>query len=224
MNDLATKFELATEVQMTTKEVADFLKTSPKVILENARKCMNKLIENGKTTYWNKAEVTALIEQMKTSNPNQNTFTGAVKGISTDLTPALKLKKAMELAQEAYEEELERLKLLNEQQEQKLVEQAPKVDFYDCVTGSSDTIDMKEAAKVLNCGLGRTKLFELLRNKGILDKNNQPYQRYVDSGYFRIIESKYTTPDGTTRISLKTVIFQKGLDFIRKLVAGVQDE
>lgn len=95
---------------MTTKELADFLKTSPKVILENARKCMpNKVIENGKPTYWNKAEVTVLIEQMKNSNPNQHTFTGAVKGISTELTPALKIKKALELMQEGYEEELRRL-------------------------------------------------------------------------------------------------------------------
>lgn len=38
-------------------------------------------------TYWNKAEVTVLIEQMKNSKPNQHTFTGAVKGISTELTP-----------------------------------------------------------------------------------------------------------------------------------------
>ena len=81
---------------MTTKELADQLNTSSKVILENAKKCLpNKTIENGKATYWNESEITLIIEQMKTSNPNQNTFTGAVKVISTNLTPALKIKKAM---------------------------------------------------------------------------------------------------------------------------------
>ncbi len=210
---------LATEKTMTTKELADFLGTSSKVILENAKKCLpNKIIENGKPTYWNKEETTVLIEQMKNSNPNQHTFTGAVKGISTELTPALKIKKAMELMQEGYQEELDRLKTENERQKQLLIEQAPKADFYDCVTGSNDTIDMAEVAKVLNCGLGRNRLFEFLRNKNILNNQNQPYQKYVDMGYFRIIESKFTLSDGTVRINLKTVVFQKGLDFIRNLV------
>ena len=80
---------------------------------------------------------------------------------------------------------------------------------------------MKEVAKVLNVkGLGRNNLFELLRNRKVLDRNNQPYQKFVDSGYFRIIESRYTLPTGEVKISLKTVVFQKGLAYIRKLIAG----
>ncbi|MNW68491.1 Phage antirepressor protein KilAC domain protein [compost metagenome] len=46
--------------------------------------------------------------------------------------------------------------------------------------------------------------------------NNQPYQRYVDSGYFRVIEQKYMKPDGSTNINIKTLVYQKGLDFIRR--------
>jgi phage antirepressor YoqD-like protein len=121
--------------------------------------------------------------------------------------------------QEGYEEELERLRILNAEKEKQLQEQAPKVDFYDCVTGSSDTMDMKEVAKVLNYAtIGRNKLYEILRNAKILDRNNLPYQKYVDAGYFRIIESRYTVPDGEVRINLKTVVFQKGLNFIRNVI------
>lgn len=106
-------------------------------------------------------------------------------------------------------------------QKQQLIEQAPKVEFYDDVTGSTDTIDMSEAAKVLNIkGIGRNNLFEILRNKDILRENNQPYQKYVDAGYFRIIETKYQTKKGDTKISLKTVVFQKGLQFIKRLICG----
>ena len=96
---------------MTTKELADFLKTSSKVILENARKCMpNKVIENGKPTYWNKIEVTVLLDYLK-NNPQTNSSHLYLesKGYETDLTPALKIKKALELMQEGYEEELRRL-------------------------------------------------------------------------------------------------------------------
>ena len=58
--------ELTAEKLYTTKEVAEQLGTSPKVILENARKCLpNKRIENGKPTFWNQEEVTVLIYFMK---------------------------------------------------------------------------------------------------------------------------------------------------------------
>lgn len=102
---------------------------------------------------------------------------------------------------------------------QKLIEQKPKVDFYDDVAGSRDAIEMAEAAKVLGIkGMGRNNLFQFLREKGILQQNNQPYQTYVDRGYFRVIEQKYTKPNGETNINIKTLIYQKGLDFIRKKI------
>lgn len=104
---------------ITTRELAEQLGTDKKVIIENAKKFLpNKVFEHGKQTLWSKQEVTILIECMKQNNSNQyrekGSVTGAVTVASTDLTPALKLKMAMELAQEAYEEEIERLKLSNE--------------------------------------------------------------------------------------------------------------
>ena len=106
-----------------------------------------------------------------------------------------------------------------EEQTLQLELQQPKVAFYEAVTGSSDTIDIGEAAKVLNIkGIGRNNLFQLLREKGVLDSKNKPYQNYCDRGYFRVIESSYCKPDGSTHINLKTVVYQKGLDYIRKLL------
>ena len=108
-----------------------------------------------------------------------------------------------------------------EQQTALLELQKPKVDFYEAVTGSKDTIDIGTVAKVLNIkGFGRNNLFEFLRDKGVLMSNNQPKQTYCDRGYFRVIESSYTKPDGSTHINLKTVVYQKGLDFIRKLLGA----
>ncbi len=92
----------------------------------------------------------------------------------------------------------------------------PKAEFYDQVTGSSDVIDMKDTAKILHLGVGRNTLFSFLRGKGILDPSNQPYQTYIDRGYFRVVESKYVLDNGSVRINKKTVVFQKGLDFIFK--------
>ena len=164
-------------------------------------------------TRYTKEEVTVLLEFMK-SNNNRTALdlSDRLIGLTTDLTPALKIKKAMELMQEGYKEELAILKTENNKQKALLIEQQPKVDFYDDVTGSKDTIDMKEVAKILNIkNVGRNKLFEILRNKNILDHRNQPYQKYVDAGYFRVIESRFNLPDGEIKISLKTVVFQRGL-------------
>ena len=100
-----------------------------------------------------------------------------------------------------------------------VTEMKPKADFYDDVTGSTDTIDIGSVAKVLNIpNMGRNKLFAFLRENKILNRRNEPYQEYVDKGYFRQIETSWEH-NGTTHINLKTVVFQKGLDFIRQTIA-----
>lgn len=97
----------------TTAEVAQQLFVTPIVIIEDAKKCLpNKRIEIGKTTFWTQEEITILRDFIKSHRVGV--------GVSTDLTPALKIKKAMELMQEGYEEELAILKAKNIEQAQRL--------------------------------------------------------------------------------------------------------
>ena len=91
----------------------------------------------------------------------------------------------------------------------------PKAEFFDAVTDSKSAISIGEVAKVLDVGIGQNKLFAFLRDRKILDRQNIPYQEYIDRGYFRTIEQKYDVR-GEVRISIKTLVFQKGIDFIRK--------
>ena len=121
----------------------------------------------------------------------------------------------------SYAEALRELADTVEQKERLALENAelkPKAEFYDTVTGSKDAIDMGSVAKVLNMGIGLNKLFQILRGRKILQPNNRPYQTYIDRGYFRCIESSYTKPNGDTCVNIKTVVYQKGVDFIRKIV------
>lgn len=98
----------------------------------------------------------------------------------------------------------------------RVLEMKPKADFFDAVADSKTAISMNDVAKVLNFkGYGRNKLFEFLRNKGILDRYNVPYQRYVDCGWFRVIEQKYMV-NGEPQVSTKTLVYQKGVDAIRR--------
>lgn len=94
-----------------------------------------------------------------------------------------------------------------EEKNKLLLEQTPKVEFYNAVTGSEDTIDMRTVATVLNMGICRNKIFEVLRDKRVLDRKNMPYQKYIDLGYFRTVETQYTKSDGTNCINIKTVVF-----------------
>lgn len=104
-----------------------------------------------------------------------------------------------------------------EEQNKQLGEQKPKVEFFNQVTDSTDAVDMKECAKILNMGIGRNRLFEFLRSRAILDRKNLPYQYFIDRGYFRTVETSYTKADGTNCINIKTVVYQKGMDYIRKI-------
>lgn len=102
----------------------------------------------------------------------------------------------------------------NETLQLKQKEDEPKVIFFDQVTGSDTCFDIGVVAKVCNLGVGRNNLFAFLRDNKVLQKNNLPYQQYIDKRYFRVIEGSFTRPDGSVQVTYKTVVFQKGVDFI----------
>lgn len=127
-------------------------------------------------------------------------------------------KEALLLAVEQ-QEEIERLELENKEKQNQLEEQKPMVDFFETVTESEDTLDFKQVATTLKFeGIGRTKLMIILREQGIINWRNEPYQKYVNLGYFKTVEKEYNDVFGNTRLSVKTVVFQKGVDFINRLL------
>jgi prophage antirepressor-like protein len=92
--------------------------------------------------------------------------------------------------------------------------QAPKVEVYDRFIDSSSLMTMQETANVL--GTGRTRLFTMLRERGIIQpRQTTPYQRFVDSGYFEVkvsVDQRGYT-HATTRVT------SKGLEYIKKVVS-----
>lgn len=104
------------------------------------------------------------------------------------------------------------------QKDRQIEEMKPKADFFDAVADSKTAISMNEVAKVLNIkGYGRNNLFEFLRENKVLDRWNVPYQRYVDNGWFRVIEQHYQK-NGEPIVTTKTLVYQKGVDGIRKMI------
>ena len=100
---------------------------------------------------------------------------------------------------------------------EKNAELEPKGIFFDAVTQSDATTSMADVVKILDMGVGRNKLFSILRDRKILQPDNKPYQKYIDAGYFKLVEEKYNKGDGIG-IYYKTVAKQKGIDFIRKIL------
>lgn len=65
----------------------------------------------------------------------------------------------------------------------------PYVDFARAVEVSKGDIKIGEYAKILcdkdkGIDTGEIRLFALMRELGILRANNEPYQKYLDLGYF----------------------------------------
>ncbi len=119
-------------------------------------------------------------------------------------------------------ERSEKLALENKQLTEDNRRMSPKEEIYDITINSEELLDLSEVAKIINCGLGRNKLFEFLRREGMLRGNNEPYQEFVDRGYCQVKESPFER-NGSTRIGTKTYFTQKGVEYIIKRLrkAGV---
>lgn len=96
----------------------------------------------------------------------------------------------------------------------------PKAEYYDTVTDTKGAYHMSEVAKLIEVpGIGRNNLFTFLREKNVLMENNQPYQHYVDSAHFRVIQNHFTNPKtGGIELRLTTLVYPKGVRLIRELL------
>jgi anti-repressor protein len=131
----------------------------------------------------------------------------------------IKIEQAWNTPELVFARALQQANELITRQSSRIAELLPKAEFFDQVASSRSAISMREVAATLNiAGWGRNKIFQLLRDEKILDENNLPYRAYQDRGYFRVVENAWTAPDGERRINLTTLVYQRGLDYIRKTI------
>lgn len=129
------------------------------------------------------------------------------------------IENPIERAKRWIEEEMVRIEQskLIEQQGQQLIEQKPLVGFAQQVSDSSDCVDVGEFAKTIrdeNIKMGRNNLFKWLKSNHYLMSNNNPYQKYINNGMFKVVEVVKKTPYGT-KVFTKTLI--TGIGQIRLL-------
>jgi phage antirepressor YoqD-like protein len=94
-----------------------------------------------------------------------------------------------------------------------ITEQAPKVAFADSVCSAVNSVSVGDFAKMVSQDgfiIGQNKLFAWLRDQGFLmRRGNMPYQKYIDCGWFEVIEQEFATPTGI-RVNSKTLITGRG--------------
>ena len=142
--------------------------------------------------------------------------TGGYIPVDEGMTDSEIMARALLIAQGTINKKDELIK----QHEKTIEQQKPLVDFANTIASTSKSIDMSSFAKLIKdegIKMGRNKLFEWLRNNGYLmkNKNNEPYQRYIDSKIFEVVE--YTiTINGKSEPKIKTLVTGKGQIYLIK--------
>lgn len=213
-------------VTMSTQEIADLTDKLHKNVLADTRKMLEKL---GKAA----ADFSATA---KTPGPNGSVRDIEVYNLPRDLTETLITEYNIPLRHKVVvrlrELEEARAKPVNlsdasalrglllgytEQVlklEHKIIEDKPKVEYFDDVRDSTNTQTIGELAKVLK--FGEKKLFKWMRESEILMTDNKPYQKHLDAGHFRVLDKATTKADGKKITYTQTVLTGKGKQYIQK--------
>lgn len=196
--------EISTEKTMTTKELAEILGVDVKTIQRTADKLFDinvvKSISTGgrPTKVFNEAQATAIkIELQNHSKIAQNGFD--TFSITNDLE-AWELQKRLDAYKDRRIAEL-------------TAENAEQKAIIDRIENGKGCYSINQTAKALKLPFGNIKLFELLRNNGILNSDNSPRQEQINAGHFKVVVKFINETVGNKPVTLTT---GKGLVYLAK--------
>ena len=79
------------------------------------------------------------------------------------------------------------------------------------IVKTKEILDFNDVTELLNMGINRKKIFELLKMLLVLKPNSEPYQKFLNLEYF--IVDKFNV---SGRIFFKILVTRKGLFFIHE--------
>lgn len=141
--------------------------------------------------------------------------------IPTNLSDALRL--AADQFDRAETEKAARLA-----SEHKVAELTPAAESYKVLVAAEGDYSLREAAQILsrdpNIEVGSHRLADLLRDLGWIDrKTRRPYQAQVNLRRLVAREAHWTDADGIVHVKYQARVTPKGLDALRKHLAGVSE-
>lgn len=230
--------EINGELWFVGKDIADILRYADpqkavKMHVDNDDKLTRQIVVSGQNrnaTVINESGLYSLILSSKL--PSAKKFK---HWVTSEILPSIRKTGKYEIKNnpaiekpDSYmiENPIERAKRWIEEQEEKIALEnkikadEPLVEFAKHVSETSDLIDigmLSKVAKKENINIGRNKLFEWLRNNGYLMSRgihkNEPYQKWIDKGYFELREFTYKTAYGDN-VGFKTYATGKGQIFV----------
>lgn len=158
---------------------------------------------------------------MLSRKPRAKEFKKGIKEILRELrlTGAVNIESISKkrLAQMVIESEEEKEKLLEENRQLR-----PKAELMDIVIDMEECLDVGQVAKALELPYGRNTLFAKLREMGIFFRNrNEPKQKYIEAGYFKLKEHVIPRNEHPEFVVLKVLVTQKGLYWLSKKLGVV---
>lgn len=161
------------EQRMTAIEIAEALGVAPSTVRNKARELFPKLTENGKATLFTETEALLIKRAIV---PRDLTLKSKVESAITDLE--MKQKAAEVMAW---------LMAENARKDEALAIAAPKVESFNALMHSNQTMSITDAAK--HFGIHpKTEAFPYLRDRGYLTVADLPTQAAIDAGYLALRE------------------------------------
>lgn len=111
------------------------------------------------------------------------------------------------------------------EKDERLAVVEPKAEVYDEVMSAEGSYSVAEAAQLLarlpHRPMGERRLFAFMREHGITQADNRPYQVHVDEGRFVVIDKAWKDSDDERHAYFQTRVTQKGVEYLlRRLDAA----
>lgn len=228
------------QIVVSSKEVAEHFEKEHFHVLRDIESLSKKDVSKIGGMFFESTYDDSYSRKQKCYLMNRDGFSLLVMGFTGDKALEWKLKyieafnamerefnspeRIMARALQIAERELSTLRIENK-------EMKPKALFADAVSASHTSILIGDMAKLLRqngIDIGQNRLFEVLREKGLLMKNgesrNMPTQKGMDLGLFEVKERTINNPDGSIRITRTTKVTGKGQVYLTNMFLSLTRE
>lgn len=197
------------EKTMTTRELAETLGVSIDTVTRAASKVLDpsailrRVVNGGESRVFTERQATIIKQEIQ---KHHNLATRQIDNVSTELEENQTIANAIMILQRRSEELKQRAEVAEK-----------ALDRIACAPGC---FTMSQTAKALKLPYGRTTLFGRLRDMGLLNCHNEPYQEQINAARFRVV-SKLC---GDGKNHLVPLVTGKGLVFLAKKFNAEIDE
>lgn len=143
-----------------------------------------------------------------------------VKNNEISLIPSYQIQDPVQRAKTWIKEYEEKIVLVSKNMEltNTIEKQREKVETFDTLMSSDQLYSFREASAELGYkNMGQNKLYEILRKRNVLAKDNIPYRPYIDKGYFKVVNIPYN--NGFALVTKpKIYLTIKGIHSVRKML------